>query len=303
MRRLVLILAVVVVSIATISMSGSPNPTSAGAAWPPLQNCPDLNGDGAVSGLDLFAMISSAGSVYSATSVTSDYLYLYDRNGDQTVNLLDFLNVLGRLGERCPLVDTQVALATLATIKFQNCQDALVPVTGGFIQSTQFVPNMGIHLSKNGNVTADFTDQLLNPAGLICTDSDPSPGTDVPHKLIGMWYVMPNTSICFLYGNPPTCSDTEPVGFGLTDTDEDNTDLSGFQKGWHTHTNLCVWGINTEQAGSIDGATVTEAFCDGQPQPSLFFPLYGWMAHLYNFIPNDSGRFMMWSSLLPPEGG
>ena len=75
MRRLVLILAVVVVSIATISLSGSPKPTSAGVeAWPPLQNCPDLNGDGAVSGLDLFAMISSAGSVYSATSVTSDYV-------------------------------------------------------------------------------------------------------------------------------------------------------------------------------------------------------------------------------------
>ena len=151
------------------------------------------------------------------------------------------------MGERCPLVDTQVAIATQATIKYQNCQDALLD---GYVQSTQFVPNMGIHLSKNGNVTADFTDQLLNPAGLICTDSDPSPGTSVPHKLIGMWYVMPMMEVCFLYPNA-TCSDTEPEGF---DGPEDNTAMPG-QQGWHTHPNLCVWGIGTEQAGTAEGIT------------------------------------------------
>ena len=300
MKRLVLILAILVVSLAAISLSGSPKQTSAGhglVTWPALQNCPDLNGDGAVSGLDLFAMISSAGSVYSATSVTSDYVYLYDRNGDQHITLSDFMDVLGRLGERCPLVDTQVALATQATIKYQNCQDAL---NDGYFQNTQFVDRMGIHLSKNGNVTAEFTDQVLNPAGLICTDSNASAGTDVPHKLIGMWYVMPMMEVCFLYPNA-TCSDTEPVGFGLTNTDEDNTDMTGIQKGWHTHSGLCIWGINTTQAGSVEG--ISETTCDGQPQPNIWFSEYGWMAHLYNHIPNQDGRFMMWSDFLPPEGG
>ena len=297
MRRLVLILAVVVVSIATISLSASPKQTTAGVAWPALQDCPDLNGDGAVSGPDLFAMISSAGSVYSATSVTSDYVYLYDRDGDQAITFLDFLNVLTRFGERCPLVDTQVALATQATIKYQNCQDALLD---GYVQSTQFVPNMGIHLSKNGNVTDDFTDQLLNPAGLICTDSDASPGIDVPHKLIGMWYVMPNTVSCLIYPNA-ACSNTEPVGFGLTNTDEDNTDMGGIQRGWHTHPGLCVWAIGSPQAGS--GENFTQGECNNQPQPNFWFSEYGWMGHLYNHIPNSSGRFMMWSNLLPPEGG
>lgn len=296
MKRLVLILAILVVSLTAISLSGSPKPTTAGSAWPPLQNCPDLNGDGAVSGLDLFAMISSAGSVYSATSVTSDYVYLYDRDGDQAITFLDFLNVLNRLGERCPLVDTQVALATQATIKYQNCQDAL---SDGYIQSTQFVPNMGIHLSKNANVTPQFTDQLLKPAGLICTDSDPSPGTSVPHKLIGMWYVMPNTISCFLYSNA-TCSNTEPLGFGLTNTDEDNTDMNFVQKGWHTHPGLCVWALGSPQAGS--GENFTQGQCNNQPQPNFWFSEYGWMGHLYNHIPNDSGRFMMWSNLLPPPG-
>ena len=306
MKRFVLILAVVVVSIVTISLSASPKPTTAGVAWQPLQNCPDLNGDGAVSGLDLFAMISSAGSVYSATATTSDYLYLYDRNGDQSITLTDFLNVLSSFGERCPLVDTQVALATLATIKYQNCQDAL---NDGYEQYTQFVPNMGIHLSKKDNVTQypefyreDGNDQLRHPVGLICTDSDPSPGTDVAHKLIGMWYASPIPTVCPYYGlDPVTCSSAEPVGFGLTNTDEDNTDLSGFQKGWHDHGNLCIWGIGTEQAGTLEGMSLST--CNSQPQPSLHFPLFGWMAHLYNHIPNDSGRFMMWGGLLPPGGG
>ena len=298
MRRLVLILAVVVVSIATISLSASPKPTSAGhwsVTWPVLLSCPDLNGDGAVSGLDLFAMISSAGSVYSPTDVNSNYLYLHDRNGDQHITLSDFMEVLGRLGDRCPLVDSQVALATNAAAKYQNCQDALDPVTGGYIQSTQFVPNMGIHLSKNVNVVPEFTGQLLNPAGLICTDSVAGGGADVPHKLIGMWYVMPMMEVCFLYPNA-TCSDTEPEGF---DGPEDNTAMPG-QQGWHTHPNLCVWGIGTEQAGTAED--VPQETCNNQPQPNFWFSEYGWMAHLYNFIPNQDGRFMMWSDLLPPPG-
>lgn len=288
MKRLVLVLAITLLSLVAISMSGSPRPTSAGVAWPPLQNCPDLNGDGAVSGLDLFAMISSAGSVYSATSVTSDYVYLYDRNGDQSITLLDFLNVLSRLGERCSLIDTQVAKATLATMKYR---DWSVAQADGYTVSTQYVPQMGIHVS-NSNYTMNF--DPTSPIGMIYKDA----GSGVPGELIGMWYVVPNDQICAIFSVTGPCqpSDVKPVGFGLTNTDEDSTDLNSVQKSWHTHTNLCF--IPNPLSVVEQGPSGSHQACKDLGG-IVNFETYAWMIHLYNFIPNPDGRFMMWNNNLP----
>ena len=39
---------------------------------------------------------------------------------------------------------------------------------------------------------------------------------------------------------------------------------------------------------------VPEGNCDGPNQ--VWFGTYGYMVHLYNFIPNPNGRFMMWNT-------
>ncbi len=290
MRRLVLILAVVVVSIATVSLSASPKQTTAGVAWPPLLNCPDVNGDGAVSGLDMFALLGSYNSAYPS----SNYLLLHDLDGDQSVGWLDFLEVLDRFGESCPLIDTQVAQATLATMKYR---DWSVANAAGYNVSTQYVPQMGIHVSKNNyTMTFDPTD----PIGLIYTNA----GGGTPGELIGMWYVVPVQEVCdfFVPGTSP-CQpvDVEPVGFGTNSTDEDNLDIDTCtaplcQRGWHTHTNLCVY-LNPPRTIELgEGFTAQDCFDSG----GVFnFGTYGWMSHLYNFIPNPAGRFQMWNSNLP----
>ena len=293
MRRLVLILAVVVVSIATISLSASPKPTTAGASWPPLLNCPDVNGDGAVSGLDMFALIGSFGSSYP----NSNYLLLHDLNGDQAVGLLDFLEVIGRFGERCPLIDTQVAQATLAMLPYR---DWSVANAAGYSVSSQDVPQMGIHVSRaNYSTTFDHTD----PIGLVYTEKQTGPA-GVPDQLIGAWYVIPVQDVCdvFLPGTS-SCQpvDVKPVGFGTNNTDEDSTDLDtcisfGCQHGWHTHTNLCVYAdpprtIEQGESGSLEQCIASGGYFN--------FGTYGWMIHLYNFIPNPDGRFQMWNSNVP----
>jgi hypothetical protein len=183
---------------------------------------------------------------------------------------------------------------------------------------TQFVPAMGVHIEKPSNITLPFwngssmedppgpvvgPDQLRNPIGLICTDSNPNPNVDEADRLIGAWYSIPNDEVAAFYGVPcsPSCqpTGTQPVGFGTTNTDEDNIWVSGTQMSWHTHPGLCVWDIAQTTANSQQN--MTEAQCDavGAGGYYVWFQEYAWMVHLYNFIPNQDGRFIMWSSYVP----
>ncbi|MCH8064245.1 MAG: hypothetical protein IIC90_00265 [Chloroflexi bacterium] len=304
MKFVVLVLAVAVVGL--IGLSTQPQETSATnpAKWPPLSTtCHDVNGDGTVDLLnDILGVIYRHGTFYGGPPNAAGYEYslLYDVNGGGEIDLLgDILSTVNAYMQTCSLVDQQVVLATVATMKYQNCQDALAD---GYSQTTGFVPNMGIHISKNSNAARVFwngdpndpTDQIRNPVGLICTDSDPSPGTDVPDKLIGMFYIQPNLEACFVYPGAPICDNAEPVGF---DGPEDNTDVGNVQKAWHTHPGLCVWGLGTTQAGTGEG--FTQSGCNAMPPPNFWFSEFGWMVHLFNHIPNDSGRFLFFSSNVP----
>ena len=304
MKYAIIALAVAVVGL--IGLSTQPQETSATnpAKWPPLSaTCHDINGDGTVDLLnDILGVIYRYGTSYGGPPNAAGYEYslLYDVNGGGEIDLLgDILSTILAHGQTCSLVDQQVVLATVETMKYQNCQDALAD---GYTQLTQMVPNMGIHISNYANAARVFwngdpndpTDQIRNPVGLICTDSDPGNfSNDVPGKLIGMWYVVPNMEVCPFYLNPPTCDDAEPVGF---DGPEDNTDV-GAQKAWHTHPGLCIWAIGTNQAGTNEG--FSEPGCNAQPQPNAWFSTFGWMVHLYNHIPNDSGRFMFFTTNVP----
>ena len=302
------IIALVLAVVGFIGLPTQPQETSATDAtkWPPLSAiCHDVNGDGTVDLFnDILGVVNRYGTAYGGAPNAAgfEYALLYDVDGGGGIDLFgDILSVIGAFGQTCSLVDQQVVLATVATMQYQDCQDALAD---GYVQVTQMVPGMGIHIAKNFNVLDypdfwsgdpnDTDDQIRHPAGLTCTDSDPSPETDVPDKLVSMWYVMPNMEACFLYGNPPICSDAEPEAF---DGPEDNTDLNDVQMAWHTHPGLCLWALDSTEAGTGEG--FTEAGCNAQPAPNLWFSDFGWMLHLYNFIPNEDGRFQAWSTNIP----
>ena len=224
----------------------------------------------------------------------------------------DIFPLAARFGDTCTdLTNQQVALATQAILQYQDCQDAL---NDGYVQSTQFVPNMGIHLVNNANMLlypnfysgdpSDTNDQLRHPVGLMCTDSDASNNIDVADRLVGAFYVVPIAEVCALYNIQGPCQDinVQPVGFGTTITDEDN--IEGVpdpaqQRTWHTHPNLCIWNIGTTQA--LTAENIAQNTCE-VTLGGVWFSTYGWMMHLYSFIPHQQGRFMMWNVNVPGEG-
>ena len=306
------IIALVVAVVGFIGLSTQPQETSATNPvknWPPLSaTCYDVTGDGLVDLInDITGVIDHWGTYFGGppNEVSGlEYSLLYDVSGGGVIDLVnDVIGVIDAWAPvsnpACSLADQQVVLATVETMKYQDCQDALAD---GYTQTTGFVPNMGIHISNNSNASRVFwngdpndpTDQIRNPVGLICTDSDPSAETDVPDKLIGMFYIQPNVEACFLYPGAPICDNDEPVGFdGL----EDNTDVGSVQKAWHTHPGLCVWGIGGTSAGTGEG--FTQSGCLAKPMPRIWFSEFGWMVHLFNHIPNAAGRFLFFSSNVP----
>ena len=277
-------------------MSAPPRPASAGPAWPPLLNCPDVTGDGPVDFDDFLALLSNYGTSYP----DPDYLLLYDWAPNGAVDFFDFLVLLQNYGQTCPLIESQVALATLAAMKYRDPTQAFAD---GYTWGSQYVPQMGVHLI-NPTIQIQYTnfydpvngeDQLRHPVGLVYSET--SPGSNQPDELVGVWYVVPVQAVCDFYVMPGPCqSNTDsPVGFGETNTDEDNTNLNAIQQGWHTHAGLCV-----RDWGTIDAAVVgeggSESNCYGPRSGDYWFSTYGWMMHLYNFIPNPDGRFMKWNA-------
>ena len=288
MKRLILFLTVLAIGV---SASALPRPAAAIDNWPALLNCADVNGDGAVTAGDIGQVVSKFGTFYPA----DNYLLLYDLIGDGAITAGDIGKVVSDFGVVCPLIETQVAAATLAVIKYR---DPAVAAGDGYSQASQYVPNMGIHLINPANQVTypgccDIGSQLEHPVGLLYKET--APGSGVAGEFIGLWYIVPVQPVCDLYGIPGPCQpiDTQPVGFGETNTDEDNLDPdgSGPQRGWHTHPSLCTWGIGTTSAFTQEN--VPEQTC--QDLQGVWFSTFGWMNHLYNFIPNPAGRFQNWS--------
>jgi hypothetical protein len=265
--------------------------------WPPLLNCYDVTDgkdsvDGSVTMADVFVVAGKFGAAYPS----DDYLLLYDVDGGGSITTSDIFAVAGQFGQECPLIETQVALATLAAIKYRDPQQAF---DDGYTWASQDVPQMGIHLVNDAYQVAypDFESQLEYPVGLVYSET--SPGSNQPDEFIGVWYNVPNQAVCDFYSISDPCESDEvqPVGFGVTNTDEDNQDPSGPQQGWHLHEGLCIAGWGTVDAKDWELGPGTEAICYDPPyNGGIWFSTYGWMAHLYNFIPNPDGRFMLWNT-------
>ena len=287
MKQMTLFLAVLLIGL----FASAPRPAAAIENWPALLNCSDVNADGNVNIIDIGWLVVKFGTEYP----NDDYLLLYDLSGDGYVNIIDIGTAVLEFGDSCPLIETQVAAATLAVSKYR---DPAVAAADGYIQASQYVQNMGIHMINIVNQVTypnccDIGSQLEHPVGLLYKET--SPGSGVAGELIGLWYIVPVPAVCNLYGIPGPCQpiDTQPVGFGETNTDEDNLDPDGAgpQRGWHTHPSLCTWGVGSTSAFTQEN--VAEDVC--QSTGGVWFSTFGWMNHLYNFIPNPAGRFQNWN--------
>lgn len=289
MKRLILFLTVLIIGVSATAL---PRPAAALDNWPPLLNCSDVNADGRVNIIDIGWLVLKFGAVYPS----DNYQLLYDVSGGGAINIFDIATVILDFGQTCPAVETQVAAATLAVMKYR---DPAVAAADGYIQASQYVQNMGIHMINITNQVdypdcCDIGSQLEHPVGLLYKET--SPGSGVAGELIGLWYIVPVPPVCEFYGIPGPCQpiDTQPVGFGENNTDEDNLDPDGGgpQRGWHTHPSLCTWGIGTTSAFTQEN--VPEQTCL-QDLGGVWFSTFGWMNHLYNFIPNPAGRFQNWN--------
>ena len=288
MKRLILFLTVLAIGVFA---SALPRPAAALEHWPPLLNCSDVNADGHVDGFDIGAVVARFGTFYP----NDDYLLLYDVWGGGSIDGFDIGKVVMDFGLICPMVETQVAAATLATIQYANCQDAVADGYGSVAGQGVYVPQMGIHISKFANMSSDF--DLEKPFGLVCSETAPGSGT--VDRLLGLWYIDPVAETCAIYGLSGSCQDSsvQPVGFGEVNDDEDNLDPDGDgpQGGWHTHINLCVGTTLLFELGDIPNPHQACKDIGG----FLVVPVYGWMLHLYTMVPNADGRFQKWNANVP----
>ena len=298
-RQVIWVAAIAVVGL--LGLSALPQSSFAGnnPDWPDLSpNCNDISGDGYVDlPNDILGVIQRFGAQWG----DDDYALLYDVSGGGVIDLPnDILGVVQSYDTTCSLTDTQVVLGTLAVMKYE---DPAVAFADGYTYGGQYVSQMGIHLVNVAYQTQYTTfydpvtgeDQLRHPVGLVYSET--SPGSMVPDVFLGPWYNVAVPAVCDFYGLPGPCQDVnvQPVGFGTTNTDEDNQDPAGPQAGWHTHAGLCVTGAGTVNAVDRELGPGSEQQCYDLYPGSIWFSTYGWMMHLYNFVPNPEGRFMLWN--------
>jgi len=183
-----------------------------------------------------------------------NYALLYDVSGGGIIDLPnDILGVVLAHNSTCSVVDTQVVQATLAVMKYQ---DQSVAIADGYVQVTQNIGGHGIHWLKGSLMDGVF--DLTEPEGL---------NYSLNGDLLAAYYIDP----LWMAGH-----ELPPPGF---DTDEDM---------WHDHPGLCMW-----QGPS--GPLVAEGWTEQQclDVNGAWFESFGWMVHLWNFLPNAMGRFMM----------
>lgn len=312
MKRLLFVLLIAVAGV--VGISALPGDTSAGApvlTWSSLsETCHDTNGDGLIDlPNDILSVIQRHNTVFGGPPnpyTGLEYSLVYDVKGPNepggTIDMPnDILSVILAHGTTCSLIDTQVVAATVAVMKYD---DPAVAFADGYAYGGQYIGNMGIHLINSAYQVTYTTfydpvtgeDQLRHPVGLVYSET--FPGSMVPDVFLGPWYNIAVPPVCDFYSMPGPCQDVnvQPVGFGATNTDEDNQDPPGIQASWHEHFGLCVAGWGTVNAMDYELGPNTEQECYDPPyNGDVWFSVYGWMMHLYSFVPNPDGRFMLWN--------
>jgi Dockerin type I domain len=250
MKRSMLVLGITMIGLATLALPGPHRNATAQVQPAPLLSCPDVNGDGGVSGLDFFLVLGSFNAMYP----DSDYLLLHDVDGGGAISGTDFFKVLADFSLACPELETQVAQATLAVLDYRDQSAALAD---GYVPVTQNISGHGIHWMKAELLDGVF--DLTQPEGLNYSTEG---------KLLAVYYIDP----IWLPGH-----EEQPAGF------------AGDEDMWHGHPGLCQW---QGPGGPLVAESVSEQDCLSRPG-GVWFENFGWMLHIWNFMPNETGRFQM----------
>lgn len=149
----------------------------------------------------------------------------------------------------------QIEAARLATEKYVDIEAAKAD---GYVQITQFIPGLGMHMVNLTSVESSF--DPAQPSQLLYEPTDDRLGW----VLVGV-----------AYSQPVIDENTPPPGF------------AGPLDSWHYHTDLCfgAWGVKI---------TETEAECVG----GVYVARTGWLCHFWLYKDSPEGMFSHENSLV-----
>lgn len=286
----------------------------------PLLYCANVNGQGAVTVGDIQRVVAKFGTSDPNAQANATYHPLYDLSTPPgtagtpsgAITVADVLLVVSDFGITCPLVDTQIAQATLDVIDPNYHPPAGLPdfpgdpglltenagllASKGYYLASTDVPGQGKHYVNN----AFFSDDLFyptTPEGLVYKNG----------KLAAQLYYVDGYAVgwgCWP-GPEPNCGGDPP---------EDHVDIDPFctpmpgqsacswngpYDGWHVHFNLCTVAIGHPSAAAIPGIGSAEQCenlhnnwppCDGKCPGTTWSwnDRVGWMGHLWNHWLNPN---------------
>jgi hypothetical protein len=152
--------------------------------------------------------------------------------------------------EQAQVLAQQLDAAKTATERYRDIE---VARRDGFVQVTQFIPGLGLHLARIGRLNRPF--DPAEPALLLYMPEGAN-----GMRLAGVAYDLPHTT------------DTPPEGF------------AGGSDVWHFHKSLCFL---------LDGTvTITpdEAACSSRS--GIFQAETGWLLHAWLYVENPNGVFV-----------
>jgi len=306
--------------------------TATAPAPAPLLSCPNVDGSDDEAHDVTIGDIVPLVERYCASYGSAGYSLLYDNvdvynpqapAGTGLIEIGDIVYAVERYFDDCPLVDTQIAKATLAigdpmfedvlcddagTVKYLNpvncggnaqflTESASFLAGKGYRRGSTDVGGQGVHY-----VNWSLWDGVFNPVrpeglvydnGVLAAQLYYSDG-----DLVG-WGGSPTNNRRAVNTNalPCTASSQEPPGTGCG--------WDGTYDGWHWHDHLCTFGIGTTGAvalpsPSFTSQTICKNYAAGFPwfvtctfpntDPVNFNCTWdedsGWMGHLWNWLPN-----------------
>jgi hypothetical protein len=147
-------------------------------------------------------------------------------------------------------LQVQLAAAKRATARYRDID---VARADGYIQVTQFIPTLGLHLAKLSQYSKPF--DPTTPSVLLYEPD----GTGEP-ELVGVAYSLKKSS------------ETPPEGF------------AGSSDHWHYHRNLCFLLNGT--------VTITPTLADCSARNGIFQKETNWLLHAWIWKPNPAGVFV-----------
>ncbi len=245
----------------------------------PVLSVADVNADGVADRRDVNEVTQHMGT----QDGDPDYHPLYDLNADGQINGRDVAEAARDIGEMVPLVDTQIASATLATMDYYGPGGMYAAMRAGYLPFTSTFAGHGIHLLNFNKIYYDQFD-VANVPGL---------NYDENGNLVAVFYIK--------------TIDRHPSNPLLVDPADDHPPETSFDglghHDWHMHMSVWISGLGSTNPANVQfqqNLPVSEVLCRvGQiGGPGYFFPnssnLYSpkfYMLHLWNHKINTCGRF------------